>query len=370
MLFTSTVLFGCLELEPTVTPDGAAISNELTFKNQTELVYATNFEIYNYYGGYKYIHILEDDTAYFVVPENKKAPTDLPKNIQVINLPIQNFLVSSTPTTSLVNALGELDQIKLTTTKLSGWYIPEVIDNMNQKKMLYVGDYKAPDYEMLETNKPTMSVWSTMVTDEVKTKLTEMGIPYMLDYASNENHPLARVEYAKLYGALIGAKEEKINEVFNTQVNYVKAFENVPETGKTVSIFYITSSGKLYVRNNGDYMTKMVYLAGGKYVQPTLGADKTGNSQPTFEDFYVAQKDADFIIYVWTLGGKPKTLADFTAKNPLLSDFKAVKEGNVWITSEDFFQIADTLGYMVDNINKMLNSTAETGDLQYLRRLK
>ena len=81
-------------------------------------------------------------------------------------------------------------------------------------------------------------------------------------------------------------------------------------------------------------------------------------------------KDADYVIYIWSLGGKPSTLSDFTGYNSVLSDMKAVKDGNVWCTTPDFFQIADTIGSMINDINLMLNADANTTELTYLKKLQ
>ena len=56
--------------------------------------------------------------------------------------------------------------------------------------------------------------------------------------------------------------------------------------------------------------------------------------------------------------------------NSTLSEFKAGKEGNVWCTTPDFFQIADTIGSMVNDINLMLNADDNTSELTYLKKLK
>ena len=88
------------------------------------------------------------------------------------------------------------------------------------------------------------------------------------------------------------------------------------------------------------------------------------------EQFFATCKDADFIIYIWSMGGKPENMDQFLAKSELLSEFKAVKENNVWCTTPDFFQIADTLGYMVADMNKMLTSTEADEKFTYLFRLK
>ena len=80
--------------------------------------------------------------------------------------------------------------------------------------------------------------------------------------------------------------------------------------------------------------------------------------------------DAVYIIYVWNLGGKTSTISDFTGYNSILADIKAVKDGNVWCTTPDFFQIADTIGSMINDINLMLNADADTSELTYLKKLK
>ena len=66
----------------------------------------------------------------------------------------------------------------------------------------------------------------------------------------------------------------------------------------------------------------------------------------------------------------PSTLNDFTGYNSILADIKAVKDGNVWCTTPDFFQIADTIGSMINDINLMLNADADTSELTYLKKLK
>ena len=101
-----------------------------------------------------------------------------------------------------------------------------------------------------------------------------------------------------------------------------------------------------------------------------LNTDKTGTQEMGIESFYEKAKDADYVIYVWNLGGKPSTLSDFTGYNSVLSDLKAVKDGNVWCTTPDFFQIADTIGSMINDINLMLNADADTTELTYLKKLK
>ena len=117
-------------------------------------------------------------------------------------------------------------------------------------------------------------------------------------------------------------------------------------------------------------MAKMVDLAGGAYALPDVGVGEVGTVNMEMEAFYDKAKDADYIIYVWNLGGKPETLADLLARSEVIAEMKAVKEGNVWCTTPDFFQIQDTIGSMINDIHLILEADASADALTYLRRLK
>lgn len=117
-------------------------------------------------------------------------------------------------------------------------------------------------------------------------------------------------------------------------------------------------------------MAKMVGLAGGKYILSDVGVGEPGTVNMEMEAFYDKARDADYIIYIWSLGGKPETLADFLAKSEVFADFKAVKEGNVWCTTPDYFQISNTLGSMIRDMHLMIDADKDTDSLTYLNRLK
>ncbi len=353
-------------------PQPEDYDGKLVFDHQMELKYAKFFSVDYYKGGYKIAKVInspDDVSVMLIVPEGMSVPADAPEGAIVLQQPVTNILVSSTPVTSLINAVGALDAISLTTYDVSSWYIDEVIDALNNNKMTYIGNYKAPDFEMITASGTNFAFFSTMLTDDVKEKLTSLGVDVVLDQSAQEDHPLARVEWAKLYGAIFN-KEENAEKVFNTQDQYVEELAKVEKTGKTASIFYITSKGALYARNADDYMTKMLQIAGGEYALSDVGVGKTGTIKMEIEAFYDKAKDSDYIIYVWNLGGKPETLEDFKARAAILSEMKAVKNGNVWCTTPDFFQIQDTIGSMINDIHLMLTADESTDHLTYLNRLK
>ena len=135
-------------------------------------------------------------------------------------------------------------------------------------------------------------------------------------------------------------------------------------------MFYITSKGVLYARNADDYMAKMLEIAGGDYALSDVGVGETGTAKMELEAFYDKAKDADYIIYIWSMGGKPETMDAFLERAAILSDMKAVQNGNVWCTTPDYFQIQNTIGSMINDIHLMLTADESTDRLTYLFKLK
>ena len=329
----------------------SSYDGQLVFDHAMELQYAKLFSVEYYKGGYKLLTITnrDEDTAIvakqskiLLVPEGMSTPSGLDADTLVLKTPVTNLLVSSTPVTSLMNASNCLSNISQVTYDKDSWYI---------------------DYETIIAGAPTLAIYSTMLTSkpDVAEKFKELGINYILDQSTYEENPLGRVEWAKFYAALCN-EEDAATTMYNAQAAYVDTLSKAEKTGKSVAVFYITSKGKLYVRNAGDYLTQ--------YIFSDLNTDKTGTQEMNIESFYEKAKDADYVIYIWSLGGKPSTLSDFTGYNNVLSDMKAVKDGNVWCTTPDFFQIADTIGSMINDINLMLNADANTTELTYLKKLQ
>ena len=129
----------------------------------------------------------------------------------------------------------------------------------------------------------------------------------------------------------------------------MKAIEDSESTGKTVAFFYINSVGAANVRKSGDYVSKMIELAGGKYVFENLGDPDSRRSTVNLqlEDFYDGAQDADFLVYNTTIDRQVQTLEDLLKKCSLLKDFKAVKNHQVWCTTEDMYQQSMSAGNLI-----------------------
>lgn len=337
------------------------------------LEYAKNFGVDYYSGGYSLISI-SDGSRYLVVPPGSPVPGGIDADVTVLKQPIKNIYLVATSAMCLFDALDALDSISLSGTKAQDWYVQNARAAMEAGDILFAGKYSAPDYELIMSNGSTLAIESTMINHapEVKEKLQDVGVPVLVDQSSYETHPLGRTEWIKLYAVLLG-KEDVAETLFNEQEAYLEEAAGHANTGKTVAFFYISSSGYAVARKSGDYVTKMIELAGGNYIFNDLGDPTKATSTVTLEmeKFYATAKDADFIIYDSTIGGEVASLAELISKNSLLKNFKAVQNGNVWCTDKNLFQETTQLGLMISDIHRML--TEDDGSLtklNFMSRLK
>lgn len=336
------------------------------------LDYATEFSVDYYPGGYKLL-TLGDASRFLVIPEGADRPEGIGEDIVCLYQPVENLYLAATAAMCLFDGLERLDAIRLSGARAQAWYIPNARQAMEEGRILFAGKYSEPDYEMILDNHCPLAVESLMIghASEVKEKLEELGVAVLVDQSSNETHPLGRTEWIKLYGALLN-EEERAAELFDRQKEYLPAGD-AEGTGTTVAFFHISSSGRVVVRRSGDYVSRMIDMAGGDYVFHDLGDPDSGTSTVAIEmeTFFATAKDADCIIYNSTIDGELESLADLLAKNELLAEFKAVQTGNVWCTGENMYQETTQLGQMIESFHRIFSGEgAGLDEVPFLRRLR
>lgn len=370
LLFLMMLLFACTF---SVQAKEASSVSGLEYERSMELSYAEEFSVDYYKGRYALITIADSD-RFLVVPEGKEAPENMEENIAVLKQPLENIYLVATSAMDFFVSLDGLEKIRLSGTNENGWYIDEAKKAMEDGSILFAGKYNAPDYELILGENCSLAVESTMIyhTPEVKEKLEQFEIPVLVERSSYESHPLGRTEWIKLYGVLLG-KEEEAERLFKEQEERMESVLSEKNTEKTVAFFYITTNGLANVRKSNDYVSKMIELAGGRYIFENLGEDDNALSTVNMqmEEFYAKAKDADYIIYNSAIDGELQTMEQLLEKSSLLKDFKAVKNGNVWCTGKNLFQESTGLGVMIEDIHKMLNSEEDSlTELTYMHRLK
>lgn len=341
----------------------------LTYESTMDLSFAECFDVYYYNDGYKLLDI-HDSARYLVVPEGKEAPDGLDDDIQVLQQPLDTIYMAATSPMALFDAIGSVDSVKLSGLDASGWYIQSAADAINNGDMAFAGKYDEPDYELLVGDDCDLAIESTMIlhAPKVQEMIETLGIPVFIDRSSYESQPLGRTEWIKLYGAMMN-KEEEANAFFDQQAQIIEKLKDFTNTEKTVAFFYINTSGAPVVRNPKDYISSMIDIAGGRNAFADLQDDSGKTSVSiTMEEFYNTAVDADYLIYNTSIDATVKSLDDLLGKDSLLADFKAVKEGNVWVTDDSMYQHTDTIGELINDLNLMLTGGSEE-NMTFLHKL-
>ena len=373
-LLTVLSLCACGAPGTAQSPDAAAGEqswSELTFDRTMPLRYATHFSVS--YAGESYKHIIIDnDREYLVVAEGAAVPDGVPEEVTVLQQPLDQIYLVASAAMDNFEKLDAVSAITLSGRKESDWYIQGAQEAMRSGAMVYAGKYSEPDYELILSQGCDLAVENTMIyhSPAVLEQLERLGIPVLVETSSYETQPLGRMEWIKLYAALLD-KEDEAEALFNEKMDSVADVLEQQPTGKAVAFFYITSSGAVNVRKSTDYVAKCVAIAGGDYVSFDESAED--NAQSTIniqmESFYHGAVDADVLIYNSIIDGELHTLDELVALDPLMADFKAVKSGNVWCLTKNFYQESLELSDLILDVNHALNDAPDTA-FHFLTRMK
>ena len=215
------------------------------------------------------------------------------------------------------------------------------------------------------------------IPPEVKEQIERLDIPVMVELSSYESHPLGRMEWMRLDGLLLG-KSKEADEYFKKKSDLFESAvaDEIPDNErKTAAFFSVSPNGYINTRKPGDYISKMIELAGGKYIFTGKDLNVDDNAMSTIniqvETFYESAKDADYLIYNSTVDGRLDSMEQLLEKCSILKDFKAVKEGNVWCTEQNMFQQTTGAADMILDLHTIFMGEANDNEqLSYLHRLK
>ena len=333
--------------------------------------------------------------------------------LTVLQQPLTTTYVAASAVMAPLCDLGAVSQIRFSGLREEGWYVDEARTAMEKGSMLFADKYSEPDYETLLREGCDLALESTMIyrSPEVIEKLNALGIPVYIDYSSYEPHVLGRLEWIRVYGALFG-HEEEAQQWYQTERDRIRAIQKDAEmssgeasqSGKsteksetktssnskneassigsssgsagtdttadlrpTVVYFYVNSSGQIQVRQPHDYIPELLELAGARYLAPdmsSLSGSRKSNVTVSLEDFYSSCRDADYLIYSATLDRPLSSIQELLGKNALFADFKAVKEGHVYTTDKDFYQLSDRMADFAEDVRRMLHGQ---DDMHFLK---
>ena len=349
------------------------VGGNLVHTGSLDLAWATGFTV-DLYEGDRALACIADGTRYLFVPAGD-APQGIAEDVTVLERPLSNIYLASSSTLCLFAALGAVDCVSHVSVTQETCTVEAFTQAIASGDIVYGGKYSAPDYEAFLNGGCRLAVENTMIyhTPEVREKLMQLGVPVIVEQSSLESAPLGRLEWIMLWGAMLD-KVSAAQEVLDRQAQLIADVEArvaAQPLDCTVAFFYINANGAAVVRKPGDYVAKMIAMAGGTYAFAQFaGADENRSSSTTLEmeAFYAQAKDADIIIYNSTVAGRLKGLDELVALNPLLADFKAVKNRRAWCCEQNVYQQMTATGEVVADLHEAIADT-ERDELTFFFRL-
>lgn len=367
----------CLALIPLCVCAGCAradteLSAPFDATERMELRYAEQFAV-DFDGEGRALVTIAGTERFLLVPDGAETP-EMSDGVTVLPTPLKNIYVAASSAMDFFSRLDALDAVRFTSTSLSNWSLSPIRDAMEAGHLLYAGKYSAPDFELLLSEGCPLTVESTMIyhSPDIREQLKALDIPVLVERSSYESHPLGRMEWVKLYGLLTG-KSAEADAFFTRQADAVEKILTEESTGKTAAFFSVSPNGYVTVRKPGDYVVKMMEMAGGHYVfSDLLPEEETALSTMNMqmEAFYAGARDADILIYNGAIDGGMETLEELFGKSELFMNFKAVKNGDVWRTERNLFQETTGVGGIIADLRAVFDGTADGETLTYLRRLR
>ena len=299
---------------------------------QTTVKYAKNFQL-EYHNDYKVLRVKQgDEWVTYVLYHDKKPDVDgIP-----VKIPVKRMVVMSSTHLAQLEAINATDSIVgFMWGGKYDLYFEDVKKAIEKGKIVDVGSSSAPDYEKILTLKPDLVViYVTPYNEEVKKKLDELGIPYVVNSEWLENDPLGRAEWVKFFAALTDREEQAQKYFDRVEKNVLDVAEKVNGSNGQKLLWCTIFKGKVYVPKGKSYVAKMAEYANANYVFSDV--DGTGSATITLEDLLLRGSDADVMVYS---SYRVKSVDDLLGVDSRLSEIKAVKNGNVYRISEDYWQL-------------------------------
>ena len=220
--------------------------------------------------------------------------------------PVQSLVCMSTSYVGFLDAIGEASVVKgVSGLKFAGTPGLDAIEVGYDANLDYEAVLKTrPDYLL------TYAVGS--VEPAYLAKLRELGIKAVVLSEHLENHPLARAEYVKLFGALTGRLHQADSVFSDVRDRYLSLVQPSVTCKVLVNVPYADS---WYIPGGENYMTRLISDAGGEVLGAVPGRDNS--SVISLEKAYSFAQEADF----WLNTGWCSSLKDMSLIHPVFKDF-------------------------------------------------
>ena len=256
-------------------------------------------------------HIIDEDTCLLLEVMEPHEQYRIAK-------PLNRIATSSTTQIGFLGALNALDKVVAVCN-------PELIYTTLPSKPIDLGDSMKPSSERaLQAQLDALLVVSYGQNNPEAERLARLGVKTIYINEWREESPLARAEWVRFVGALVG-KLEMADSLFDCiEQRYLAEAERQTMNRGTVSVMLGNNfKGTWYMPSGNTYMGYLLHDAGADY---RYAEDMRGESVPmTVEQVLNQFSEAD----VW-IGASANSMAELADLDEKHQWFKAYKNGRVY----------------------------------------
>ena len=246
------------------------------------------------------------------------SPYDGRSDTLTVICPMDNIVCMSSSNVAALSAIGAGDAV----SAVSGLrYITD--KGLHERAVPDIGYESSLDYETILRLNPDVVVTYTVSGAEPQyiTKLRSLGVNVLVLHDHLEEHPLARAEYVRLFGALTGRLDLADSLFQKVCDRYDGLASSVRITAPVKVLMNIPYGDAWYIPGADSYMSRLINDAGGS----VLGAEKnTAKSKViTLEQAYDLSMEAD----MWLNPGHCRSVNDLVAFHHFFERFGPVSKG-------------------------------------------
>jgi len=293
--------------------------------------YAKGFSLTKEENGLQILHVFPPfqnsaDTLKYLIVKDGKVPESYSDH-QIIKVPSKNLVLTSTTQIAMVEALDKIESIGAITDP-SFVFSPEIEQALEEKSIKSAGQNGQLNLETIlasGTDLVVSSAWSTAAYNAY-TPLINANIPVVINAEWTEAHPLGRLEWIKVFGALLDETQLADSIFQSSKSEYLGLLSKVEDA----------EIDKPSVINGMPYQEAWSIAGGNSYVGTLLkdaGAhwhwenDTSAVSlQLDFETVYEVGEKAAY----WIAPGRAHSKEQILTIDERFANFKSFKNGQIY----------------------------------------
>lgn len=322
--------------------------------------HAKNFNI-EYLGDNVKVVTDSEGRRLLLVPDGAPVPAGYEK-ATLVRTPVKHALFTSTSYVGFLGKLGReslYDTIAAVCTPLADWTVPQVTERMTKGKIKYIENShtQPPSVESVIKASPdfVFSGGGDISGAKLRAQLDEAKMKYAVIMDYTESGDGAYLEWIKFFGAFYNMDKEA-DRIYREMTERIGALakraSEVRKDKRPVVALGLLFNGVVYTQGGNSNFRRNIERAGGIYALQDL--DASGGVQIGMEEFFEKCRGADILIY----SSSPQYAPDrnfLISQSPLFAEFKAIKNGKVYIYDKGYYMNAASLDEKFEDLVFILN---------------